>query len=258
MSQRRLPPGRRNSRSIVGRSPVQLVQSILGTFGARLVRTANHKTLMDFLVARRADLVVDVGANEGQFGASLRKAGYSGRILSFEPLVGPFARLAAAARLEPPWEVENIGLGEVDGETDMNVSETSVYSSLRTLAETSARFPGAETVGQEKIRLRPLDQALAGRDLGRPFLKLDTQGFEREVLLGARETLARFLGVVMELPIGHLYQGVWNIEEAIGFMRSRGFVLSNFIPVGFEGIDVFEVDCVFRNTGLTREGRRGS
>ena len=47
------------------------------------------------------DVVLDVGANSGQYASRLREAGFDGRIASFEPLSGPFSRLQRSASNGP-------------------------------------------------------------------------------------------------------------------------------------------------------------
>ena len=81
------------------------------------------------------------------------------------------------------------------------------------------------------------------------FLKIDTQGYERQVLLGAPECLLNVLGVQMELPIMHLYEGAWKFHEAVAYMSDRGFEISNIVPVNYDQTDtvsLVEVDCIFR------------
>ncbi len=224
--------------------PRQLLQSGLGRAGARLVRTSRHKTLMDFVASRDIDLVLDIGANEGQFGMALRHAGYQGRIISFEPLSQAYQKLQKAAEEFPPWETKPMGIGERDADAAIHVSSNTVFSSLKRLSREAEPIAETRTVREETVKLRRLDGVLQDIDLGRCLLKSDTQGYERNVLLGGEQVLARCCGVVIELPIRHLYDDVWTIEEALGFMRARGFIVSNFIPVEFLGVDLFEVDCV--------------
>lgn len=50
------------------------------------------------LEARQVDAVFDIGANSGQYSIGLRRAGFRGRIISFEPLSGPFSLLEKRIR----------------------------------------------------------------------------------------------------------------------------------------------------------------
>jgi FkbM family methyltransferase len=52
---------------------------------------------MDFIENRGINLVLDVGANVGQFGLSLRNRGYAGQIMSFEPVSDAFNELKKVA-----------------------------------------------------------------------------------------------------------------------------------------------------------------
>ena len=56
----------------------------------------------------RVNCVIDVGANHGQYARRLRRAGYTGHIVSFEPVAEPFERLAASAARDPRWSVRVI------------------------------------------------------------------------------------------------------------------------------------------------------
>jgi hypothetical protein len=62
-----------------------------------------YKQPIDFLRSRNVDLVIDVGANVGQYAASLRKAAHAGWIVSFEPVAAAYEELAALANKDPLW-----------------------------------------------------------------------------------------------------------------------------------------------------------
>src|ERR1700739_3168333 len=91
----------------------------------------------DFLEDRKIDLVIDVGANRGQFGESLRENGYRGRILSFELLSAEFKILSQTAAADRNWEVHRCGLGAATGTAMLHVSKLSVFSSILDLANTA-------------------------------------------------------------------------------------------------------------------------
>ena len=68
------------------------------------------------------NVVLDVGANVGQYGTGLRNVGYTGRIVSFEPLSTEFKQLSAKATADGAWQSLNFALGDVDGSSEINVS----------------------------------------------------------------------------------------------------------------------------------------
>lgn len=173
--------------------------------------------LAEFLRSRRIDTVLDVGANVGQFGLHLRDLGYRGRIVSFEPVGAVFAVLKGVAERDGNWEVHNLALGAARAAATIKVSENSVFSSLRAQTTDAARFdPAARVLREERVAVERLDDLFDRFRDRRVFLKIDTQGFERDVLDGASKSLDRILGVQAELPVRHLYEAVWSLPEALG------------------------------------------
>lgn len=206
--------------------------------------------IIDFLHAREIDLVFDVGANYGQYGRWLRERGYKGRIVSFEPIAEVFKELEGHAAADPLWDAHRCGLGAEAGEATINVSRSTDFSSILPTRQAADTFSSEANVARtETISIRTLDEMAAGLDLARSFLKIDTQGFEPQVLAGAGAVLPRLRGVQMELPVIHLYEGGWTMSEALETMREHGFVLSLTSVVNYHWQDpcaVVEFDCVFR------------
>lgn len=203
----------------------------------------------DFIHDRRIDLVLDVGANAGQFGESLRADGYRGRIISFEPIAAEFEALSRKASRDDKWEVHRCGLGAAAGTAALHVSKLSVFSSILGLANTAQLHDSRMEVDHvEEISIRTLDEVTAGLT-GRMLLKIDTQGYEQQVLEGARQTLAKCEGIMLELPVIRVYEGEWQFHEAMRHMFNLGFVPAQIQPVGYHGVDkvsAMEFDCLFR------------
>jgi FkbM family methyltransferase len=206
--------------------------------------------LVQFLEAREIEVVFDVGANEGFFGLFLRQEGYRGRIVSFEPIRDTFRVLAARAEEDGNWEAYQVGLGEAPGSAVINVAESSVFSSLLAHRSAALSFDArAAPARTEEITIDTLDRYASGYSDRKCFLKIDTQGYERQVLLGAQATLPTLFGAQMELPIIHLYSGVWGLYEGLAFMAEQGFVVAQIHPVNHHHLDPVswvEADCVFR------------
>jgi FkbM family methyltransferase len=182
--------------------------------------------LARLLALHRIDVILDVGANAGQFGWDLRDIGFSGRIVSFEPLADAFAQLQQAAQGDGKWQAVNIGLGDQDARAVINVAANSQSSSfLPMLAAHSEAAPESKYVGEQSSEIRRLDSVFSSyvRPDTRVFLKIDTQGFEKKVLQGAEKVLGQIELVQVECSFVPLYEGAVLVEEMIGFMRGAGF-----------------------------------
>lgn len=175
------------------------------------------------------DLVFDVGANVGQFSESLRFYGYTGKIVSFEPLSVAREKLTEAAARDPKWEVHpRVALGENDGEVDINVSGNLFSSSILPMLEGhKAAASDSVYVGVERVPITRLDAVAEPylREAKAPFLKIDTQGFEQHVLDGASGILPRLRGVLCELSLVPLYEGQPLWMEMLARLEADGFTL---------------------------------
>ena len=227
-------------------------RSFARNHGYDIRRSDSHfyKRPIDFIRSRNVDLVVDIGANVGQYAENLRKEGYAGWIVSFEPTGAAYEALATRASRDGRWKTLNMALGGNEGTAEINVSETSVFSSILPQRSAATTFAShAAVIRAESVRVARLDDVFAELPQSKAaFLKIDTQGYEQQVLLGASQCLSHFVGVQMELPIIHLYEGTWRFHEAVAYMSERGFEISNILPVNYDQTDtvsLVEVDCVF-------------
>ena len=207
------------------------------------------RDLIDFIQDRKIDVVIDVGANIGQFGESLRDGGYRGRIVSFEPIAAAFQTLAGKTAADGNWEAHHCGLGAASGSAALHVSELSVFSSILGMTPAAGLHDSRVAVDHvEEVPIRTLDE-VAARLSGRILLKIDTQGYERQVIEGGPETVLRSLGILLELPIVRIYEGEWRFHEALEFMAGKGFVPAQIEPVGYhskDNVSAVEFDCLFR------------
>jgi FkbM family methyltransferase len=179
------------------------------------------------------ELVIDIGANVGQFAAALLRHGYCSHIVSVEPLPDAHALLCEAAAAHSSWTVaEPMALGPRAGTVMLQVAGNSVSSSVLTMLERHvAAAPDSRPAGTVAVKQDTVDAAFAERVEGaRTLIKIDTQGYEREVLLGASRCLQSVDLVLMELSVVPLYQGQWLWLEAIQFMREHGFDLMFLQP----------------------------
>lgn len=230
----------------------RLIRHVVRSRGYDLVR-APH--LHAFLASRDVGLVIDVGANNGGYGSYLRRWGYRGEILSLEPTSAAFAQLSARTARDPRWQAVQFAAGSTPGRAKINVSRNSEFSSFRSVSDLGLAYdPLIEVATVEDVGVVTIDGLLPSPGKN-PFLKIDTQGFEREVLNGAKTLLNTCVGVQLELPVEHLYEGVWSLTEAIDFMKGAGFAIAQMTPTNPRHPDLasaVEFDCVFRriNSGV--------
>jgi FkbM family methyltransferase len=216
--------------TVIANKARALCVSILRRGDLELRRYSNSMRAKRARVLReaRVSLVLDVGANVGQYAHELRSSGYSGRIVSFEPLPDVFDQLSRRAVQDPMWETRQLAIGERDGDVTINVAGNSVSSSVLRMAAThEAAAPSSAYVDTCVVPMARLDsiQRSIVADVGRVHLKLDVQGYEVQALRGATSTLARMASVEAELSLLPLYEGQSLMPEVVDFLYDAGFQL---------------------------------
>jgi FkbM family methyltransferase len=196
----------------------------------RLIPDSNpYFQILKGFQAFNIDIVLDVGANIGQFATELRLMGYKGDIVSFEPLSNAHAELSKIAARDPKWFVHPRGaIGDHEGETEINISGTSVASSILPMLEAcSSAIDGLAYTGIEKTPIFKLDSIVLDyiKPYQRPFLKIDVQGYEWQVLDGAAEVLCHMQGVMCEVSLVALYKDQRLWMDIIQRLESEGFTV---------------------------------
>jgi len=220
--------------------PVAVAHRIFRAAGVDLVRypgrTSPIGRRMRLLRSLGVDLVIDIGANEGQYARELRRLGFRGYIVSYEPQAAPFAILARSAAADKHWDTRNLALGSEPSRLALNLAGNSVSSSfLEMLPAHLDAAPGSAFVGRETVEVTTLDDAWSAlAALGsRPYLKLDVQGYEWQVLAGARAMLGQMAALQVELSLVPLYASSLGFTGHVDALAERGFELASVEP-GFE------------------------
>jgi FkbM family methyltransferase len=165
-------------------------------------------------------VVIDIGANVGQYALALREYGYAGAIVSFEPAPEAFRSLLETTRSDPAWSAVQLAITETEGNATLNITSNTVWTSLL--------HPEAipvEVVARETVRTARLDSVADTIPPGRALLKVDAQGSEIRILEGAPATLRRSVVVELEFMLAEFYSGQPSARELIDFMYDRGFRL---------------------------------
>jgi FkbM family methyltransferase len=203
------------------------------------------------------DLVLDVGANTGQFGESLFDFGYKGKLVSFEPVSKVHKELQKRAGKYETWEIaDRCAIGNEDSETTINICEETVFSSLLKIKSKHVeQKKSARIISEEKVDVKRMDSVapMYIADAKKIVLKVDTQGFEKQVLEGAVETLEKIVGLKIEIPLQPIYDGVeFTFYDIIDVLKKMDFEPYSF---GIEGVDlktgrINTIDGLFFKKGL--------
>lgn len=230
------------------------LRALLAPLKVELVRRRPEEAekVAGYLQAHGIAQLIDVGANEGQYARGVRAAGYGGTIVSFEPLPAAHARLTAAAAGDPRWTVAPArAIGATHDVLRMHVAGNSVSSSLLPMLDAHvASAPGSGIVAHRDVPVMPLD-ACPEIDPDAPtFLKIDTQGYEAQVLAGGPAVVARAIGVQLELSLASLYEGQADYLTLLAGLQRAGFTLWDVFP-GFADAAsgrLLQVDAVLFRT----------
>lgn len=238
------------------------LQRTAGRLGWHVERYPGAETLPGHLkrlfALYEVDCVLDVGANRGQFASTLRRSGYGGRIISFEPVPEAFDELLAYAESDERWQVRRLALGDRAGTFPLNVTaSTSVSSFLVPTAQYAAGYVGGRIQRIEEVEVARLDAIFDELCTGSGvFLKTDTQGYDLRVVEGAAGCLDRIVGVQIEMSVIPIYEGATGYVDALRFMQQHGFTATGIFPiVRDDRLRVYEFDGIFVRASQDRGGR---
>jgi FkbM family methyltransferase len=228
---------------------------------AGLYREMEPFVLSRFFKLYDTALVLDIGANAGQYATMLRTgAGYRGRIVSCEPNPQLIDGLRRDSASDDGWTIQHCAVSDAPGTATLHITASDEMSSLaRPAAEDiDALADLARVVGDVEVPCTTVDALIdehdAGAGQGAIFVKIDTQGWERNVVAGMRRHFDRLSCVQMELTFKEIYENSWTYQQAIARMDELGFELAALIPNNAGHFPfLVEMDGIFRNTNLPME-----
>ncbi len=233
------------------------LRNIFRSFGLDVVRYSPPvvDTIQKILTDQQISLVIDGGANVGQYAKKTFKNGYTGKVVSIEPQIEAHQQLLAQVANYPTWQIyKRCALADVAGKAQINVTQNSESSSLLALTDSASQTDaGIAVIRQEEVEMTTLD--IIAKDLNflathsAIYLKLDLQGHELKALQGATSLLqAPQLKVVqLEMALHSTYQNEPDWLVLIDYMKISGFDLFYLFP-GFthsETGQLLEMDGIF-------------
>lgn len=206
--------------------------------------TVEHRELLEQL---RPGIVVDVGANRGQFSLLARSLFPDAQVIAFEPLAGAASDYSRLFGDDEQVTLHCCALGSRTARVEMYVSRRDDCSSLLPIGPDQVRFAsGTGLARREPVLVERLDALLQPQDLdGDALLKIDVQGYELEVIRGAGELLDQFRHIYCEVSFIPLYLGQPLATDVINALADRGYRLTSVNQVSFlDGVPA-QADMLF-------------
>jgi FkbM family methyltransferase len=214
---------------------MNIINKILQKRGIIIKRFPEGNLLRRQLLIRHynIDLVLDVGASVGKYAEILREIGYKEDIISFEPIKKSHQILEKKTQQDSKWLSYNYALGKKNAEQSIYISSNYDSSSLLKISEIHARVQEkSKIIGEEKVIVKKMDDIFPeiSKEKKNIYLKLDTQGFEMNILAGAENSLEQIKVLQIELSIFPLYEGSENYQTIISYLEKKGFMLFGIEP----------------------------
>lgn len=214
----------------LARSSLRPAVRAAGFHVARVRSSDDARSLTFRLISlTKPTAVIDVGANVGQFALCVLADFKHLRVVSFEPEAQAYAEALRRSRRHPDWVVaERVAVGAEEGRVALHVAGNSQSSSLLEMMELhEIAAPESKYRAVESTPCRTLDALLSGETDKEPryYLKIDTQGYEMNVLRGGLQTLDKAVAVQCEVSFDELYRGQPLAPEVIDFVTARGFAV---------------------------------
>ena len=176
----------------------------LGTLQSAILDVRD--TLVATEIFDRPDpLIIDVGANIGQFTNAVKLFLPGARVIAFEPDPEVFRDLEINTSRMPDVELHNVAIGERSETLPFRRLALSVMSTF------SEVFEPSDVRGVVELPLQRLDDEI-GKHLLPDLVKIDVEGYEWQALQGAVETLRRARYLLIEVSLGRQLSGESNLR----------------------------------------------
>ncbi len=196
----------------------------------------------------KIQVIAYVGANEGTTALALNEVFPDREFFLFEPVPQTFDILVQKTKPFKNMHCLNIAAGEKEDERTMLVDEFSPASSLLPYEPIALQeYPFLGRQHNVNVHVRPLDLVMKKKKIaGVDLLLMDVQGYENEVLLGAKETLKSCKVVISELSLQALYSGSSSFDSVYQTLAQQGFQLRYLInPMQGESHQILQIDGIF-------------
>ncbi|WP_313804926.1 FkbM family methyltransferase [Flavobacterium sp.] len=235
------------------------IRNLIRGYGFDVIRYPHKNSFAErfsaILNEAKVDLILDVGANKGQFGKSLGVIGYKGKIMSFEPVSSVYEKLNEAAKINPNWRVyEQCCIGDHEGESVINVSNLVGNSSVLDIKSTDFNVKNSHYVAKETVKQITLATLNTDEDLIKAknvFVKMDIQGFEHFVLSMLDKVNYNIVGFYIELSLVKLYDKQEDYLFICNLLKKYDYDLVYVEPESVRSGRMIQFNGVFLKKGLS-------
>ena len=209
---------------------IKFTQKFFLLFGLIVKRKKNYydakKNFFQSLKYNKINSIIDVGAHEGNFMIEIIKKIPNMKVISFEPVKSSFKILNKNSEKYHNWKTYPYALGNMEQKTEINLSDYSEANSFLTITNELINFrPELKIIGKEVIHCKKLDNFFEEiKFCEKPImLKIDTQGYDLEVLKGAKETLKIIDFLFIEVSTAKVYENQPLFSDIINFVEKENF-----------------------------------
>ena len=196
------------------------------------------------------DCVWDFGASDGKYGRELRADGYSGLMISCEPLHESYRKLKQSSASDQSWKLFQGAVGSETKELDLVLSGNLDSSSLLDMKKRHIdAYPSSAAKGKQTAKVATWESLIQEYKVnsGRWLAKVDVQGYEREVFKGAGSAMESLQIIEIELSFFELYQGQPLFQEMHQYFEANGFFLYWMEPgfIDHSKHEILQVECLY-------------
>lgn len=212
--------------------------------------------ILKFLKEFEVDLVLDIGANKGQFAQGLFNYGYKNQIISFEPIKVLNDTLKRKSLNISQWHIyEPCCLGELESQTVIKISNLMGNSSVLPIKSSKYNVENSHYVKEEsvpQINLGSLNSNSIVKNSQRVFIKMDIQGYEYEVLKGLKDKIDyNIIGFILELSLIELYENQKNYLLVCQLLKDFGYDLVYVVPESIRKNRMIQCNGLFLRNDLS-------
>lgn len=196
-------------------------------------------------------MVVDVGANKGQFSLVAREQFKGAKIHAFEPMPNALKVFRQVFKNDKNLTIFPYALGDITHEMLMHISAREDSSSLLPITHLQNRvFPGTAEKMTLRVRSVRFQEAIDDLEIVEPaLLKIDVQGYELQVLQGADQALSKFAYIYVECSFQELYENQALAAEVIHFLDLKGFSIQGVYNLTYDEFgQAVQGDFLFKKT----------